>query len=882
MPIRDRSVRNTLHTIIMLTSTIALLLASVAFILVDVVGSHRTLRSDLTVLGDIIAANSAAAVMFADRESADAVLSALAARPAIEAACIYTKDGTAFAPYSTPGSHHSLPPTAPPVGTRSNRRHIEVTRPVMLDREVIGTLYLVSDLRELIARIRRYVLAAVIILLLSLLIALAVSQPLQKILADPILMLASVAGRVRSARDYSARADHPRGAAREIMALTSAFNEMLAGIQTRDRELEERRANLEIQVSERTAELRLANRELTSARDEAQRIADRNDYLARHKQAILNTAAEGIFGIDDRGVATFINRAAANMLGGTVAGLLGRPLHPIIHEPELAALPLESCPICRPTHASPGGTVNLVGADGRTFPIEYTTSSMRDDDHRGGAVVTFRDVTERLAVQRMKDEFISTVSHELRTPLTSIRGALGLLGSGLLGDVPGRAHRMVEIAVTNTDRLVRLINDILDLEKISSGKVELQRRPMAASTLLRDAVDVVQNVAERAGVTLVCEEVEAVVMVDRDRIVQTLTNLLGNAVKFSSAGSVVRVGGAVEGNALTVFVADQGEGIPAEKLDVIFERFKQVNASDSRKKGGTGLGLAICRSIVDAHGGRIWAESRERRGSTFRFTIPLADDEKPATVPATAARYVLVWGKAASGGELAEAISATGYQVVMVPELADVLLHPQAAALILDLPDEETTADALLECAKSIPLVAHLPPIIVACDPHRFFAASAGMVAAWLCAPFTAENVAAALATASSLRPVLIVEDDIDLARVIAASLENEGLRTVSVATGAEAITACASVEPALVILDLTLPDVDGFGVVQWMRQRESLRNVPLLVYSAREVGVADQARLRLGETEFLTKSRVPLTTLARRVFALLNARGAEEASSAA
>lgn len=881
MPIRNRSVRNTLRTIIMLTSTIALFLASVAFILVDVVGSHRTLRSDLTVLADIIAANSAAPVMFADRESADAVLSALAARPAIEAACIYTKDGTAFAPYMTRTSHHAPPPTAPPVGTRSDRRHIEVTRPVMLDHEVIGTLYLVSDLRELIARIRRYVIAAVIILLLSLLIALAVSQPLQKILADPILRLASVAGRVRSAGDYSARADHPRGAAREIMALTSAFNEMLAGIQTRDRELEERRANLEVQVSERTAELRLANMELTSARDEAQRIADRNEYLARHKQDILNAAADGIFGIDDRGVATFINRAAASMLGSTVARLLERPLHPIIHEPELAALPIESCPVCRPKHASPGGSINFVSADGRTFPAEYTTTSMLDDDHHGGAVVTFRDVTERLAVDRMKDEFISTVSHELRTPLTSIRGALGLLGSGLLGDVPARAQRMLEIAVTNTDRLVRLINDILDLEKISSGKVELHRRPLAASALLRDAVDVVQNVADRAGVTLVREEVDATVMADRDRIVQTLTNLIGNAVKFSSAGSVVRIGGATEGGALLLFVEDEGVGIPAEKLEMIFERFNQVNASDSREKGGTGLGLAICRSIVDAHGGRIWAESGERRGSTFRFTIPLADDEGQAAASATPARYVLVWGKAASGGELAVAIAATGYQAVLLSALSEVVQHPKAAALILDLPDDETATEAMLECAKCA-AVGHLPPIIIACDPPRFFEASAGLVAAWLRAPFTAENVATALATASSTTPVLIVEDDTDLARVIAASLENQGLRTVCVASGGAAIAACASLEPALVILDLALPGVDGFGVVQWMRHQQRLRNVPLLVYSAHEVATADQARLQLGQTEFLTKSRVPLTTLAQRVLALLNAQGVEEATNAA
>jgi PAS domain S-box-containing protein len=643
---RNRGVRERLRKMIVLTSAVALLLACVAFAAVDAVGSRRTLRADLMILADVIAWNSGPSLMFGDRESAFTVLSALAARPSIESASIYTKDGKLFSAFNT-ARDHPPPNISPPVGTVFGFDHIEVVRPVVMDQETIGTLYLIADLRELTARFKRYGFAVLVILLLSFVSAYVVSQPLQKKLADPILDLARVAGQIRSAKDYSVRAGQKPTGVSEIDTLTFAFNEMLGGIQTRDRELEERRANLEVEVEQRTIELLVANRELVEARDEARQVAAVNDSLARHKQGILNTAAEGIFGMDAHGVATFINPAAARMLGRSVPDMIGRPLHALIHEREQASLPIDQCALCGPAFgqesAGRSGTSSFVTADGRVFPIEYATNSIRDGDQHGGAVVTFRDITDRLAVEKMKDEFISTVSHELRTPLTSIRGALGLLDSGLLGSVDQRAQRMLRIAVTNTDRLGRLINDILDLERIRSGRVELHRTAVSVSELIRESLEVVQSVAERAGVSIVSEAPEALLLVDPHRIVQALTNLLGNAVKFSAAGKVVRIAGSVEGTQFVFSVADEGRGIPREKLEMIFERFKQVNASDSRDKGGTGLGLSICRSIVEAHGGRIWADSEERHGSTFTFSVPLAlegqarDRDQAACVMATAA-----------------------------------------------------------------------------------------------------------------------------------------------------------------------------------------------------------------------------------------------------
>ena len=245
----------------------------------------------------------------------------------------------------------------------------------------------------------------------------------------------------------------------------------------------------------------------------------------------------------------------------------------------------------------------------------------------GSVFLVFRDLTRRRQIERMKSEFVSVVSHELRTPLTSIHGSLTLLASGLLGPTTEKGNRMLEIAVTNTDRLIRLLNDILDVEKLDSGSMEIRRRPCNAGELIRNAADVMRPMAQKHGITLDVGESETAIWADPDRLAQCLTNLLSNAIKFSDAGGRVRVRAVPTAAELRFEVSDEGRGIPWGKQSSIFERFQQVDASDSRKKGGTGLGLAISRSIVQQHGGRIWVESELGKGSTFFFTVPFRKAE---------------------------------------------------------------------------------------------------------------------------------------------------------------------------------------------------------------------------------------------------------------
>jgi two-component system, OmpR family, sensor histidine kinase VicK len=243
------------------------------------------------------------------------------------------------------------------------------------------------------------------------------------------------------------------------------------------------------------------------------------------------------------------------------------------------------------------------------------------------------DISDRKAIERMKDEFIAVVSHELRTPLTSIHSSLKILTTGTLGNLSEKGQRMLQIADEQTERLVRLVNNVLDLQRIQSGKVKMHKQACKATDLMIEAVQTMQPMAQEQQIKLLVEPVTLLVWADHDYILQTLTNLISNAIKFSHPNSTVWLSASKEQtnshpnqhktiSYITFAVKDRGQGIPSDRLEVIFERFQQVDSSDSRKKGGTGLGLAICRQIVEGHGGQIWAESRMEQGSTFFFTLP--------------------------------------------------------------------------------------------------------------------------------------------------------------------------------------------------------------------------------------------------------------------
>lgn len=377
------------------------------------------------------------------------------------------------------------------------------------------------------------------------------------------------------------------------------------------------------------------------------RIEKTLEQLRHQNELILDSAGEGICGLNREGKITFANPAAARMTGYTVLELLMSDWQKITRgvtvifdshtlpekSPDFGYQPLNYQQNSQIFETLKDGLVRHIDQEvfwhrnGSYFPVEYVSTPIQNQGEIIGAVVIFKDITERQAMEKMKDEFISVVSHELRTPLTSIHGALGLLASGLLDTQTERAKRMFEIAVTNTTRLVRLINDILDLERMQAGQITLDKKYCNLADLMLQAHNEMMGMAEKAGVNLSIKPLGVHIWVAPDRIIQMLTNLLSNAIRFSGVNGCVWFDATLHYSTsleVLITVQDQGRGIPADKLETIFGRFQQVDASDSRQKGGTGLGLAICRSIAQQHGGHIWAESQLGKGSTFFVRLPVA------------------------------------------------------------------------------------------------------------------------------------------------------------------------------------------------------------------------------------------------------------------
>ncbi|MEB3191064.1 MAG: PAS domain S-box protein [Snowella sp.] len=258
--------------------------------------------------------------------------------------------------------------------------------------------------------------------------------------------------------------------------------------------------------------------------------------------------------------------------------------------------------------------------------IAWNNTVLQDSQENTiGSISIGEDITERQKIEKIKDEFIGIVSHELRTPLTGIQMSLGLLQTGIYAQKPEKSKRMLEIAFADTNRLVNLVNDILDLERLESGRAILEKTVCQAMDLMQQSVDGMQAIATQQEIQLTIVPTNATVWAAPNTIIQTLTNLLSNALKFSPAHSSIYLQAETEANYILFQVRDQGRGIPEDKLETIFGRFQQVDASDSREKGGTGLGLPICRSIIEKHGGKIWAESIVGVGSTFFFTLPIPD-----------------------------------------------------------------------------------------------------------------------------------------------------------------------------------------------------------------------------------------------------------------
>jgi len=563
---------------------------------------------------------------------------------------------------------------------------------------------------------------------------------------------------------------------------------------------------------------------------------------------LFENATDLIQSVRPDGTFAYVNRAWMQTLGYTHEDLPRLRLMDIIH-PDCRAQCEEIFHRVLSGESVSGIQADFVTSRGERITVEGNVSCRFEKGEPVATRAILRDVTERKQLERLKDEFVSTVSHELRTPLTSIFGSLGLLVGGAAGPLPETVQRMLHIAYSNSERLIRLVNDILDMQKIESGRMEFHLEVLEIAPIVAEAVEANRAYAERYGVTIQVEDHSngAKARIDHDRFIQVLTNLLSNASKFTNPGTPVEVRIDTSDSDVRVAVQDHGPGIPKEFRSRIFQKFAQADSSDSRQKGGTGLGLSITKAIVERLGGKIEYESELGKGTTFTVTLPLYR-ESPAmasSLPTGArrARLLLCEDDPDVATLISTLLADAGYEsdvATTAAQASELLKSGAYDALVLDLILPDASGIRLLSALRAQEATRALPVVVVsvvADEEKTRLSGSALEVVDWINKPFQPERLlnAIALATRRSARPrpsILHVEDDIDVLHVVAAMLD---IADVTFATTLqEAKSKLASVKYDLVILDIVLPDGSGLELLPLLT--ESSTPTPVVIFSAYEV----------------------------------------------
>ena len=340
-------------------------------------------------------------------------------------------------------------------------------------------------------------------------------------------------------------------------------------------------------------------------------------------RSIINTVVDGIITFDRQGVILSVNPAAEHMFSCTSQEIIGKKISDLMTDAQ--AGPYSDYIMSRLESSEEGQARELQGqrSAGEVFPIELSVGKLTSHGHVFFAGI-IRDISERKRMERMKSEFISTVSHELRTPLTSIRGSLSLVHAGVAGKLSEKAYNLISIAYSNCDKLIRLVNDILDIQKMEAGRMEFDMEEVDLVKVAHQSMIDNAAFASQYSVRIVSGPMPGQVVVygDQNRLGQVVTNFLSNAVKFSPTGGVVTVSIYITGTAVRLIVQDKGPGIPESFQDRIFQKFSQADSTDRRAKGGTGLGLSISKMIVEQHGGNIGFDTQEQQGTAFYIDLP--------------------------------------------------------------------------------------------------------------------------------------------------------------------------------------------------------------------------------------------------------------------
>jgi len=580
---------------------------------------------------------------------------------------------------------------------------------------------------------------------------------------------------------------------------------------------------------------------------------------------VLNAASEvGIIAANAEGLITVFNRGAERLLGYSADEVIGKQSPALFHvAEEVIARGIELS--AATGHAVTGFRTFIeipeqqgaerrewtyVRKTGEKIAVSSVVTPIRapGSGEITGYLGIANDISERQRNDRLKSEFISTVSHELRTPLTAISGALGLLAGGALGVLPDKSRHMIDIAYKNSQRLTYLINDLLDMEKLVAGKVHFDMQPHFVSALVEQALEANRTYGAERRVNLALTrrpENDLSIRVDSQRLMQVLSNLISNAVKYSPPDGAVDVAVERQGKSVRVTVTDHGPGIPDKFRSRIFQKFSQADSSDTRQRGGTGLGLAITRELIERMGGQIGFDSVEGQGASFYFVLPVLnsptanDAVEPALAePSNAPRVLVVEDEPDIALLLALLLTRAGYTVDTALNGTDALRALQRtsyAAITLDLMLPDIGGLDIIRQVRQQPETATLPIIVLSAKMEEGRLAMSGDFSDidWLAKPINENHLLSALEKhllgADAHRPrILHVEDDTDLQAVIRATL-GERVDFESVGSLQQARTRLMQARFDLILLDLTLPDGSGWDLLPVIRGRQPNARVVIL-----------------------------------------------------
>jgi PAS domain S-box-containing protein len=575
---------------------------------------------------------------------------------------------------------------------------------------------------------------------------------------------------------------------------------------------------------------------------------------ARKLAAVIDNVVDGIITIDEQGIICSFNKAAKKMFQYEEDEIIGKNINSLMSEPYHSAhddhLKNDIITVDK-TILSKGREAVGLRKDGTTFSMEQAVSEVMIDQVRHLVMVT-RDITERKRVEQMQKEFVSTVSHELRTPLTSISGSLGLILGGVAGELPEQIKALLTIANNNSERLIHLINDILDIEKISAGKMHFDFKPTNVVSLIEQALEANKGYGEKLRVQfefMSTEKTALLVNLDEKRMMQVMSNLLSNAAKYSPANDVVDIKLELNNNLARISVHDKGKGIPEEFKPKIFSKFSQADSSDTRQKGGTGLGLNITQAIVLQHNGQIGFESSPVDGTTFYVELPLLQTERSMSVPAAISDLdhplilIIEDDKDISSllGLMLEKEGFSYHQAYDYQAAMTLIAENHYHAVTLDLKIPGGSGLALLRELRSHDATRNLPVIIVSAtvdDSNNEATCESLEVVDWIEKPIDSNRLHLAISAAlhhhhEKVGRILHVEDDADIA-VIVDSLLNDSYQVIHARTLAEAKMRLSTQEYDLVLLDIGLPDGSGLDLLGELNQLK--RRPSVVIFSAQDV----------------------------------------------